>query len=132
MNALKIVILIAVIFLAFFVSLSPDISFKQQVLPIFETACADCHSATGEGTVRSGLILDSYASLMQGTKHGPVIVAGSAASSTLFLAINHQLDSSIQMPPHHETSLAAGKSVSLTDDQIEIIKEWIEQGAEDN
>ncbi|GIU13572.1 MULTISPECIES: c-type cytochrome domain-containing protein [unclassified Shewanella] len=132
MTALKIVLLTAIIFLVFFLGFKPNISFKHQVQPIFQTACIECHSADGEGTQRSGLLLDSYANVMRGTKNGPVIVAGSPASSTLYLAIDHQLDSSIQMPPHHDDHLSLGASKPLTSEQITVIKEWIEEGAQDN
>ncbi|GIU23538.1 hypothetical protein L2719_05280 [Shewanella schlegeliana] len=132
MTALKVVLLTAIIFLVFFLGLKPNISFKHQVLPIFQASCIECHSDTGEGTARTGLVLDSYANLMRGTKNGPVIVAGSPASSTLYLAVDHQLDSSIQMPPHHDDHLSQGSSKPLTSEQIKVIKEWIEEGAQDN
>ncbi|GIU12482.1 MULTISPECIES: c-type cytochrome domain-containing protein [unclassified Shewanella] len=132
MTALKVTLLTAIIFLVFFLGLKPNISFKHQVLPIFQASCIECHSDTGEGSVRTGLVLDSYASLMRGTKNGPVIVAGSPASSTLYLAIDHQLDTSIQMPPHHDDHLSQGESKPLTSEQIKVIKEWIEEGAQDN
>ncbi|WP_299805598.1 c-type cytochrome domain-containing protein [uncultured Shewanella sp.] len=132
MTALKIILLTAIIFLVFFLGLKPNISFKHQVQPIFQASCIECHSGTGEGSERSGLVLDSYASVMRGTKNGPVIVAGSPASSTLYLAIDHQLDSSIQMPPHHDDHLSQGTSKPLTSEQIKVIKEWIEEGAQDN
>ncbi|ABV89004.1 c-type cytochrome domain-containing protein [Shewanella pealeana] len=132
MTALKVVLLTAIIFLVFFLGLKPNISFKHQVQPIFQASCIECHSGSGEGSARSGLVLDSYASLMRGTKNGPVIVAGSPASSTLYLAIDHQLDTSIQMPPHHDDHLSQGESKPLTQEEISLIKEWIEEGAQDN
>ncbi|MGS0674833.1 c-type cytochrome domain-containing protein [Shewanella sp. 0m-4] len=132
MTALKILLLSALIFLVFFLGLTPNVSFKHQVQPIFQASCIECHSATGEGTQSSGLILDSYASLMLGTNKGPVVVANSPTSSTLYLAIDHQLDSSIQMPPHHEDHASQGQRKPLTSEQIKVIKDWIEQGAMDN
>ncbi|MGS0680343.1 c-type cytochrome domain-containing protein [Shewanella sp. 125m-7] len=132
MTALKIALLTALIFLVFFLGLTPNVSFKHQVLPIFQASCIECHSDSGEGTARSGLVLDSYTSLMQGTKNGPVIVAKNPTSSTLYLAIDHQLDPSIQMPPHHAEHSSQGESVPLTSEQISVIKDWIEQGAIDN
>lgn len=132
MTALKVVLLTAIIFLVFFLGLKPNISFKHQVQPIFQASCIECHSASGEGGERTGLVLDSYANVMRGTKNGPVIVAGSPSSSTLYLAIDHQLDTSIQMPPHHDDHLSLGASKPLTSEQIKVIKEWIEEGAQDN
>ncbi len=92
MNTFKIALFAAVVFFAFSIGVSSNISFQSQVLPIFNHSCVDCHSTAGEATVQTGLRLDSYANVMQGTLEGPVIVPGSSASSTLYLAINHQVD----------------------------------------
>jgi phage terminase Nu1 subunit (DNA packaging protein) len=36
------------------------------------------------------------------------------------------------MPPHHDEAVAAGKMASLSGEQINTIKAWIDQGARNN
>ena len=75
-----------------------------------------------------GYMVD-YDSIMKGTKFGPVVVPKSGISSTLYLVIANKTSPEIQMPPHHENSLAEGRGTPLTGDQIEVIGKWIDQGA---
>lgn len=132
MNTFKIALFAAVVFFAFSIGVSSNISFQSQVLPIFNHSCVDCHSTAGEATVKTGLRLDSYANLMQGTLDGPVIVPGSSASSTLYLAISQQVDPAIQMPKHHDDALNGDTDNSLTLNELYVVRDWIEQGARNN
>lgn len=100
-----------------------EVSFKQDVFPILSENCLSCHKAGGEGLVKSGLNMESYEGLMKGTKLGPIVVAGSAVSSTLVLLIERQAHPSINMPKD-KPPIAAG--------QIKIIRQWIDQGARNN
>ncbi len=109
-----------------------DISFANDVAPILQLHCAECHSPDGEGKLTSGFDVSSYATVMQGTQLGPVIVSGSRISSTLYLLIDHKAAPEIQMPPHHLKGLPAGRGEPLTEEQIETIGLWIDQGARDN
>ena len=69
---------------------------------------------------------------MKGTNLGPVIIAGDSLSSSLFRMVNHQSDKKIQMPPHHDVSVAEGRGDPLSATQISIIKTWIDEGALNN
>ena len=111
---------------------SKQVSFSNDVNPILTSNCLSCHDGSGEGSEKSGLSLQDYNSLMKGTTLGAVIVAGDSASSTLYRLIDHKADPKIQMPPHHDDSLAEGRMNPLTPDQIETIKIWIDQGAKNN
>ena len=82
------------------------------------------------GGVRNPIIL-TYEDLMKGTKYGQVVKPGDSLSSTLYLMIDHQVDPSIQMPPHHG-SAADGQMGPLSRDAIMTIKTWIDQGAKNN
>lgn len=86
----------------------------------FREKCAECHIGDKKGVLESGFSVDSYETVMKGTKHGPVIVAGSAESSTLYRLVAGKTDPSIHMP--HEGDPLSGE-------QIEMIKTWIDQGA---
>ncbi|QYJ74976.1 c-type cytochrome domain-containing protein [Shewanella sp. FJAT-52076] len=110
---------------------SRQVSYQNDVLPILQGSCFGCHVA-GEGAQNAGLILSSHSSMMAGTKMGPVIVPGSAASSTLYLVISHNVDPKIQMPPHHSDKMAQGEGKPLSQEQIDTIKLWIDQGATNN
>ena len=114
------------------VGCSKSVSFDKDVKPILTKNCLTCHDGTGEGSTQSGFNVTDYNTLMKGTRTGPVIVPGSSASSTLYRLIDHKADPKIQMPPHHDVSLAEGKTHPLKDAQIETIKQWIDQGAKDN
>jgi hypothetical protein len=95
--------------------------FLTDVKPILDKHCVQCHAPGGEGAQKSGFLVDSYASVMQGTKYGPVVEPGSPESSTLYRLVSGKVDPSIQMP-HGEQKLAP--------QEIETIRIWIEQGAE--
>ena len=88
--------------------------------PIMQQKCAECHTGDKEGVVASGFSVDSYETVMKGTKLGPVIVEGSAESSSLYRMVAGMTDPSIHMPH--------GKD-PLTKTQIETIGLWIDQGA---
>ena len=124
--------LIAVVSVFLLLGCERPVSFSSQVQPILNTACISCHSGSGEGVTQTQLALDNYESVMRGTKLGPVVVPGSAVSSSLYLVINHLVDTKIQMPPHHDNKLAQGEGKALTTEQITVIKNWIEQGANNN
>lgn len=109
-----------------------EISFADDVQPIFQTECNACHDEAAEGVAASGLSLVDYDSVMRGTKFGAVVVPNSSESSALYLVVAHKTDPKIHMPPHHQQALAEGRGVSLNESQIEIIQMWIDQGAKNN
>jgi hypothetical protein len=109
-----------------------QISFAGDVQAIFLTNCVACHDQAAEGIAASGFSMVDYDSIMKGTKFGPVVIPNSSISSTLYLVIANKTSPEIQMPPHHEASLADGRGTPLTGDQIEIIGKWIDQGALNN
>jgi hypothetical protein len=102
----------------------PSVSYKTDVAPILSKYCDECHLKGGEGTENTGFVVESYDTVLQGTKFGPVIVAGDSTSSTLYRLVNGQVDESIQMP--HE------KTERLTDEELMVVQRWIDQGAKNN
>ncbi len=111
---------------------SQQVSFQNDVNPILQQNCLSCHDGSGEGSSTSGFSVSSYDDLMKGTKFGKVVVPGDSLSSSLYRLIDHQADPKIQMPPHHDEALASGKMSSLSGEQINTIKVWIDQGAKNN
>ena len=90
---------------------SPDtVYFVNEILPMITSNCAQagCHDNI---THAEGVILNSYSSIMK------VVRAGNATNSKLYKEIING-----NMPP-------AG---SMTQDQMDKIKKWINQGAKNN
>jgi len=102
---------------------STQMSFKEDVLPIFKGRCVDCHRPGGEGYEHSDLDLTSYQGLMKGTKYGPMIVPGKPELSSLMRMLDWKVAPAIRMP-HGK------KKLSICD--RDAIRAWIRQGAKDN
>jgi len=100
-----------------------EVSFKNDVQPIVAQYCLECHAAGGQGTEKSGLLMNSYDSLMKGTKFGPIIKPGDSLTSALIMLVEGRADPSIKMPHGKE---------ALPKEKIEVLKKWVEQGAKNN
>ena len=90
-------------------------SFKNDIIPIFETSCIKCHG--GERT-KEGLDLKTYESLMAGSLNGSVLEAGNADNSLLVQQIIEG-----EMPKREN---------SLPDSDIQTIINWVNAGALNN
>ena len=100
------------------------VSYKQDVAPILQASCGECHSQGGKGTAKSGLLLDSYDHLMKGTKYGPIVDPGHSVNSVLVQVIEgKQVAPSIRMPHG---------GVKMSEASIKVIKNWVDQGAKNN
>jgi uncharacterized membrane protein len=91
------------------------VSFANDILPIIESRCINCHG--GERT-QEGLDLKTHASLMTGSSNGPVVTPGDAANSLLVELVVTQ-----KMPK---------RGPKLTPAQVQLITDWVNQGALDN
>jgi hypothetical protein len=91
------------------------ISFVNDVLPILKSRCIVCH---GGERREFGLDLTSYSALIAGSDSGPIVVAGDADNS---LIVNLVLAG--RMPK---------RAPKLIPAQVQILIEWINQGALDN
>lgn len=91
------------------------VSFATTILPLLESRCINCHG--GERT-QEGLSLKTHADIMAGSENGPVVTPGDAQNSLLA-----ELVSSGKMPK---------RGPKLTPDQVQLIVEWINQGAQNN
>jgi hypothetical protein len=101
-----------------------EVSFSKDIRPIINANCIKCHAPGGQGYEASGLNMQSYESLMKGTKFGPVIKPEDALSSTLMILIDGRADPSINMPH--------GDNEPLSGEQIKLFEQWINQGAKNN
>ncbi len=91
--------------------------FETHVQPLLAAACYDCHSHDS-GESAGLLMLDSAAAIRAGGTRGTAVVAGDPAASLILRAVLYG-ESDLQMPPD-------GK---LPDQQIALLKAWIEAGA---
>jgi hypothetical protein len=92
-----------------------SLSFSRDVYPIFEASCIKCH---GVEKVSRGLDLTSYEKTMTGSIKGPVVLPGDAENSLLVkLAVEGK------MPK---------QGAKLSPQQIEVVRNWVNQGAPNN
>jgi hypothetical protein len=92
--------------------------YAVRVAPLLETRCVSCH---GEKRQKSDLRLDSFAAVLRGGKHGPVVVPGDAKTSELVTRISLPASDDCAMPPSGKTP--------LTEDEKTVIRLWIANGA---
>jgi len=100
------------------------VSFSQDVKPIIDKYCIECHRIGGAGYAASGLSMENYASLMKGATNGPMIIAGDSLGSNMLVLMEGRADPSIRMP--HNKATGANR------EELETIGRWIDQGAKDN
>lgn len=99
-------------------SSAADIDFAKQIRPLLAKNCYSCH---GTDTKESGLALHEFDMAIREADSGSrAIVPKSPDESEILKRITSQ-DPSVRMPPEGE---------GLTPSQAELIRKWIEQGAE--
>ncbi len=96
---------------------SAKVDFLRQIQPIFESSCYGCH---GPKMQMAGLRLDEKTAAFAGGQSGAVILPGKSADSPLFRRVAG-LGDQPRMP-------MGGKALEAS--QIELIRAWIERGAE--
>lgn len=99
-------------------------SYSHDIQPIFNTKCLDCHGSQGQ----NGLDLTNYETTMNRQSiHGTVVIPGDAENSLLFEAVskpdNEQNRLTSRMPKGHDPLLTT---------QIQLIEDWINEGALNN
>ncbi len=93
-----------------------QVDFNQHIQPLLAAKCFSCHG--GEVT-QGGLRLDRRQQAMRGGDYGPVIIAGDSAQSKLIKRVFNG-DGGLRMPP----------TEALSDDEISLLRAWIDQGAD--
>ena len=98
--------------------LSGKIVFKDDVLPLLQDYCIDCH---GPDKQKSGFRVDRRVHLLKGGDSGlSAMIPGKPEKSYLVEVIKSN-DPEISMPP---------KGDRLFEDEIELLEQWIAEGAE--
>ena len=113
-------------FLAFtLTSLQAAINYKTQIKPIIDRSCIDCHNDQSKHPQnkkpKGGLQLDTPEMIMKGGANGVIIVPKQPDKSSFYtLTI---------LPEDHEDVMPS-KGDILKKSETELIKKWIEEGAD--
>lgn len=95
------------------------VSYYNDIRPIIQRSCQGCHHA---GAKMSGLVLTEYEGILKGgQKNGPAARPGAADESPILAYLSGKKEP--RMPMGGE---------GLPDEQIALIRRWIEQGAADD
>jgi formylglycine-generating enzyme required for sulfatase activity len=94
------------------------VDFSKQVKPILEANCLSCHNPEN---VKGELLMDTRENVIIGGEYGPALEPGKPDKSSLYTLTILDPDDEDIMPP---------KGDPLTKGQTDILKTWIEQGAE--
>lgn len=102
-----------------FLHAAEKIDFNTQVKPLLEGACTHCHgSKEDKGDFRMHTLED----IKKGNENGPGLVPGDLKASAIYATLLLDVEDDMVMPPKKEGLLEKS--------QIEVIKAWIEQGAD--
>jgi len=91
------------------------VSFANDVLPIIQSRCVNCH---GGQRIEKGLLMNTYDEIMAGSDNGPVVIPGDVEGSLLV-----ELVTANKMPK---------RGPKLTPQQIQVITDWVAAGALNN
>ena len=98
-----------------------DVSFAQDVTPILEEKCVSCHGGPDEtGAIIKEMQLDltSYDAIMLGSEFGPIVEPGNVDDSILWMMLEAG-----DMPQEGDP---------LSAEELEVIRGWIAEGAQNN
>ena len=96
---------------------SKQIEFARDIAPLLESRCQVCH---GPQVQMKGLRLDRREDALRGSLSGPVIRPGKSADSKLIRMVAGHVEGKV-MPPAGER---------LSDEQIGLLRAWIDQGVD--
>ena len=95
-----------------------SVSFSTDLKPILNRyGCTSCHGGNG------GLYVTTVAQIKQGGVHGAAVMAGNSAGSVLVQKL-------MVTPPFGDRMPQGGPY--LPDSLVSVIRQWIDQGAQDN
>ena len=93
--------------------------FNQVITPIFDSKCVKCHNINKS---KGDLMLTSVDQIMKGGEYGKIIEVSNSDKSRLYTYLNLPLDDEHHMPPDG--------NAQPTENEIELIKLWIDNGAD--
>ena len=93
--------------------------FNNVISSILDSKCVKCHNPSKS---KGKLMLTSIEKILIGGEKGDIIKANSVSESRLYTYLNLPLNDKMHMPPDG--------NVQLTENEKELIKYWIEKGAD--
>ncbi len=118
-------ILLSILLTVSFLSLKADEGldfFEKKIRPLLVEKCIECHSSE-KGVSKGGLTLDTKKGWQEGGQGGATIIPNKPNDSLFIKAIEYK-DDDLQMPPKK-------KGGKLSDEEINLFKQWIAMGAPD-
>ena len=97
----------------------PKVDFVKHVQPILEFNCVSCHR---DGYAKGGLRLETRELAMEGGDNGTALVPFQSEKSPLYTSTALPADHDDLMPP-------SNKNGPLPPEQIQTLKDWVDQGA---
>jgi hypothetical protein len=91
-----------------------DKLWSAHIEPLLKEHCVECHSPA---KAKSGLDLTSLQAILRGGDRGAAVIPGRADDSNLYTFLRSEADP--HMPP--------GKRTKLADDEVVLIRQWIEK-----
>jgi len=107
-----------------------DVSYKKDVEPLLQRYCMPCHAE--ENSNKSDLFLDSHALLMEGGEHGAAVFPGHPEKSGLILKLAETPPYGERMPLQSRRKLKTSPPKYLTEEEVNLLRRWISEGAKDN
>lgn len=96
------------------------VEFVKDIKPILEFECVACHK---QDHAKAKLRLDNKADAFKGGESGPAIIPGNSSKSLVYTSTTVPKNDDKLMPPEN-------KGGPLPKDLIDLLRDWIDQGAE--
>src|SRR5260221_2262164 len=116
-HAMRLHFTICLVLVPLAIRAEPPVDYLRDVKPIFAKHCTQCHGADKQ---RSGLRLDTAASIRKGGDGGEVMVPGKSNQSRLIISVRGGDPDVVAMPP---------KGDKLNRHEIATIARWIDAWA---
>lgn len=93
--------------------------YEDMIAPIFEAKCVSCHN---EQKIKGGLLMTSHENLLKKGKSGNLAIAAGLPDSS-------ELYRRVMLPVEHEDHMPPEGKTPLNENEIALLKFWIESGA---
>ena len=103
-------------------SVAQTISYAKDVFPLIKAKCLKCHEKDDENP--NSFAMDNYSLTRTSGKTKEMIVPGNGAGSYIIIKLLPNPPKGAQMPIFSKKK--------LTEEEVNLIKTWIDQGAKDN
>ena len=103
-------------------SFAQTISYSKDVYPLIKSKCLKCHEKDDENP--NNFAMDNVTLMKTSGKSKDMVIPGNGAESYIILKLLPKPPKGAQMPIFSKKK--------LTEEEVDLIKKWIDQGAKDN